>query len=234
MTNKSNEKFWIENPLILFEKFCKFNPFSNKSLSENLNAYTRFILILIIVLFSVTKQLNYIYFGVFLIIVIIIIYYTLRKDTFQNFDKINNNNNNNNNIDNLLDNSKMPKRHSDYYSITKDPNNPLKNVPITDYDKKQEFIKSTNSDFDTNKFVNGKFFRTSDDYIFDKGTRQYYTTANTSVPNDQTSFANWLYGTENICKEGSIYLHRTGTPEQVMNCNGFNVASPTNFGNLNN
>jgi hypothetical protein len=61
----------------------------------------------------------------------------------------------------------------------------------------------------------------------------FIQTAKSTVPNDQTAFANWLYGTENICKEGSIYMHRTGTPEQAISCNGFNVATPTNFGNLN-
>ena len=126
MTNKSNEKFWIENPLILFEKFCKFNPLTNKSISENFNAYTRFVIILIIVLFSVTKELNYIYLGIFLIVLIIILYYVLKKDNFNNF-------NNFYEINNLLNESKLPKRHSDYYSTNKDPNNPRKRgiSPIT-------------------------------------------------------------------------------------------------------
>ena len=94
-------------------------------------------------------------------------------------------------------------------------------------------LKQLHSDYNTTKYVNGKMFQTPEQWIFDKGTRQYYTEANTQVPNEQGAFANWLYGTENICKEGSIYARRTGTPEQALNCNGFNVATPTNFGNLN-
>ena len=76
-------------------------------------------------------------------------------------------------------------------------------------------------------------FQTASDFIFDTGTRQYYTMPNTLVPNDQGAFANWLYGTDSNCKSGSIYMHRTGTPNECKQCNGFNVSVPTNFGNLN-
>ena len=38
---------------------------------------------------------------------------------------------------------------------------------------------------------------------------------------------------KNICKEGSIYMHHSGTPQQSLSCNGFNVSVPTNYGNLN-
>ena len=86
---------------------------------------------------------------------------------------------------------------------------------------------------DTSKFVKGKIFQTQADYVFDTDTRQFYTMPNTTIPNDQEAFSNWLYGTENVCKEGSIYMHRSGVPEECTNCNGFTVPTPTNFGNLN-
>ncbi len=73
-------------------------------------------------------------------------------------------------------------------------------------------------------------FQDSFDYLFDRGTRQYYTMPNTSVPNNQTEFANWLYGSETNCKAGSIYAHRPGQPREQALCNGFNVSVPTNFG----
>ena len=133
----------------------------------------------------------------------------------------------------LLTEEQLPRRQSDYYNTQEQINNPLKNVSPTDYGQQQEYSKATRSDSSMSKFVDGKIFQTSDQWIFDRNTQPFYTTANSSVPNDQTAFANWLYGTENICKEGSIYAYRTGTPKQTLNCNGFNVATPTNFGNLN-
>lgn len=223
MTSNSNEKFWLENPVVLFTNFCKFSPFNkitNKTFAKNMNSYTRLILIIILVLFAITKNINYVLIGIFLIVIIIIFYYSFKKDSFDD-------------ISSRLNYEKLPLRKSDYFDVNKAKNNPLKNVPQTEFDKYPKYLKSTNSNSDMTKYINGKMFQTAEQYIFDKETRQYYTMPNTSEPNDQTAFANWLYGTENICKEGSIYMHKIGTPEQTLNCNGFNTSQLTNFGNLN-
>ena len=41
--------------------------------------------------------------------------------------------------------------------------------------------------------------------VFNKNNsqRQFYTVPGSNVPNDQSSFANWLYGTPPTCKEGN-------------------------------
>ena len=232
-TKLKYEKFWVEDPCVLITNFCKFNPFvqlNQKHLGDSLNSYTRFVIVVAIVLFCATKENNYIYIALFLIVLIVIMYYSFKKD---NFEEVNYESQNQQIINELLSQEKLPRRQSDYYNVNVSENNPLKNVPITDYNKEPTYFKSTASDSSTNKFVEGKIFQTADQWVFDRNTRQFYTTANTSVPNDQTGFANWLYGTENICKEGSIYMNRRGTPAQTQSCNGFNVATPTNFGNLN-
>lgn len=241
MSHNSSEKFWLENPCILITDFCKFSPFgpyTDKRFSYNMNAFTRLVIILMIVIYTITKEINYIFIGIFLILLIIIMYYSLRKDSFEPLpDYFPFMQNNEISIqqrgESLLKDSELPRRTSDYYNVQESVNNPLKNVPPTDYDIEQEYSKATRSDSSMSPYVEGKIFQTSDQWIFDRNTQPFYTTANSSVPNDQTSFANWLYGTENICKEGSIYARRTGTPKQSESCNGFNVATPTNFGNLN-
>ena len=246
-TNSTDEKFWIHDPIVLFRNFCNFNPLQSlntSNLSKNFNSYTRFILILMIILYSATKKLYYIYVGIVLIVIIIALNYFFGSDSFESIDMyeliLNGKNNLNNPVNNyvkdnnLLNEAQLPKRTSDYFNPNVAVNNPLKNTPITDYDKKQEYSKATlSTGGDTSSFVKGKIFQTENDYVFDTSTRQFYTMPNTTVPNDQTSFANWLYGTENICKEGSIYMHRLGTPKDCLNCTGFNVSTPTNFGNLN-
>ena len=55
--SNKNEPFWIENPCILITNFCRFNPLSNGTLSYNMNSYTRFIIILMVI---------YIYMNVYL------------------------------------------------------------------------------------------------------------------------------------------------------------------------
>ena len=241
MSHKTGEKFWLENPCILITNFCKFSPFgpfTDKRFSNNMNAYTRLIIIVSIVIYTITKEINYIFIGIFLIVLIIIMYYSLKKDSFKvlpsSFPFMESNETPiEERSSNLLKEVILPRRESDYYDTQEQINNPLKNVTLTDYGKEQEYSKATRSDSAMSPFAEGKIFQTSDQWIFDKNTQPFYTTANSSVPNDQTSFANWLYGTENICKEGSIYSHRTGIPQQTLNCNGFNVSTPTNFGNLN-
>jgi len=202
--------FWLNNPKVLLSDFCNFNPFTTGNLNDKLNAYTRFIIIVILVIFCITKEVKYLIIGVIFIILIIIAYIKYSKDKFE---------------------IQKPLRESDYFNTEKIINNPLKNVPITDYDKEQKFSKASDSG-DMNKFINGKMFQTSSDYIFDKNTRQYYTTSNTSVPNEQGEFASWLYSTENNCKSGSINAFRPGQTIENQNCTGFDVSVPTNFGKL--
>ncbi len=228
-----NEIFWLENPNVLITNSCAFNPLSNGSFSYNMNSYTRLIIITMIILFAVTKEVNYIYIGLFLIVLVIILYYTLKNENFSNIENLNKLKELKQKSHSLLDEEMLPRRKSDYFNIKKKSNNPLKNVQLTDLNKPPQYSKSTVSNSDMSKFIKGKMFQASDQFIFDRNTVQFNTTPNTSIPNDQTGFANWLYGTENNCKAGSIYMHRTGTPIECQNCNGFNVSTPTNFGNLN-
>ena len=202
MTNKyNNEKFWLEDPEILFLNFHKFNPissFSTETLAQACNVYTRLIILSIIVIYCITKKINYIYIGIFLILVIIIMYYSAKKDTFENYvSNISNVSNDfRSNSSYLLNQAQLPERTSDNFDINLPKNNPLKNIPITDYDKKQEYSQASISNADMSKFIKDKMFQTADQYIFDRGTRQFYTMPNSSVPNDQGAFAQWLYGTE--------------------------------------
>ena len=82
----NNDKFWLEDFKVLFTNFCSFNPLSNKSMVENLNAYTRFLLIVMIVIYALTKELKYIYICLALIVLIVIIYYIFKPSNFANLN----------------------------------------------------------------------------------------------------------------------------------------------------
>ena len=58
-------------------------------------------------------------------------------------------------------------------------------------------------------FDNNLYRDVSDLYNKRNSQRQYYTMPATTIPNEQTSFAKWLYNTGPTCKEKSIYC----TPE---------------------
>ena len=221
--NYNDEKFWLEEPTTLYLNFFKFNPLSLEPISECLNSYTRLVIISVIILYIITNNIMYIYIGIFLILVIIIMYYSLKQDSFGNDYNINNIKKN---ATRLYKETQLPLRESDNCNISN-------NTQITDYGKKQEYSKASKSTSEMSTYINDKIFQTCDQHIFDNNTRQFYTMPNTSVPNDQDSFAQWLYGTESNCKEGSIYMHQQGTPQESCNCTGYNVSVPTNYGNLN-
>ena len=54
------------------------------------------------------------------------------------------------------------------------------------------------------KHFNTDLYRDSTDLFDTKNAQRiWYTTPVTSIPNDQESFANWLYKTPPTCKEGN-------------------------------
>lgn len=114
--------------------------------------------------------------------------------------------------------------------------NPFMNVPISDYDKAQKYGKSENEcGPQCKKNFYKSLFRTADDALWNRSSseRQFYTTPNTSVPNEQLKFAQWLYGNNQVGKSGSIY-DRYGYPytsDSLINT-GVNAASPQNAGQL--
>jgi hypothetical protein len=100
--------------------------------------------------------------------------------------------------------------------------NPLNNVMLTDYEfnpNKQPappaFTKSVNdailektkqeiaSQYPTQPNIDKKLFHDLvDDFDFEQSMRPFYSTAITTIPNNQAAFANFCYGEMISCKEG--------------------------------
>ena len=79
------------------------------------------------------------------------------------------------------------------------------NIPVTDFGK-ENIPSAANADDadiaeDIEKHFNTDLYRDSTDLFDTKNAQRiWYTTPVTSIPNDQESFANWLYKTNDICK----------------------------------
>ena len=88
------------------------------------------------------------------------------------------------------------------------------------------------------KHIEKGLYQNSGDLLWNRtnSQRQFYTAPVGSVPSNQPEFAQWLYGDSGgrVCKSGSIYTRRgvEYTDDSLM-CNGYNTATPTNFGLLN-
>jgi hypothetical protein len=117
-------------------------------------------------------------------------------------------------------------------------NNPFMNVEIQDYNIPQKYGRSKGYCDDTcKKNYYRLLIQSPDDALWQRqaSERQFYTTPNTSVPNEQKKFAEWLYGKNFVGKTGTIYS-RYGypyTPDSLVNT-GFNAASPENAGQVDN
>lgn len=117
-------------------------------------------------------------------------------------------------------------------------NNPFMNVDIESYNIPQKYGKANPM---CGNQCKKNFYRTlirnPNDALFDRqgSERQFYTTANSSVPSEQTKFAMWLYGNNQVGKSGSLYS-RYGYPytSDSLISTGNNAASPQNAGQVNN
>lgn len=88
----------------------------------------------------------------------------------------------------------------------------------------------------TNNF-NKNLFQNASGLLWERNNsqREYISQPVGDVPNNQTEFAEWLYGNQyGNCKSGSIYgRHGFKYTDDSLLCNGFNVATPTNQGLIN-
>jgi hypothetical protein len=89
-------------------------------------------------------------------------------------------------------------------------NNPFMNVLMHEYAQDPQRADACDVENESVKERMKNLFdkdviRDIDDIFHKKASdRQFYTTANTGIPNDQSGFANWLYKIDNkTCKEGN-------------------------------
>jgi Txe/YoeB family toxin of Txe-Axe toxin-antitoxin module len=116
-------------------------------------------------------------------------------------------------------------------------NNPFMNVPIEDYNIPQKYGKASKCGSECNANFYQSLIQSPSDALWKRhaSERQFYTTPNSSVPNEQTKFAQWLYGKNFVGKSGSIY-NRYGypyTPDSLVNT-GYNASVPDNAGQVEN
>lgn len=195
----SNERIWYEDvSTFLFnqETLTKFIPDKNMELVEQLNSIMRFALYFTLIVLIIKRDYRVVYFVVFIGIVTFIIYQNHVKQLDSKkelFEKLN-----------ITQNNKQKK----CYKPTK--NNPFMNVLLPDY---VDFanrppackINNTNVMKDVSKFFNENLVRDATD-IFSKNAsdREFYTTPSTTIPNNQTTFAEWLYKVPKTCKENNL------------------------------
>jgi hypothetical protein len=197
-----SSSFWLNEPNILIDFNQPLIPNNNLSCETNINAITKIVMVLSLLGMILTESLNYIISGILTILLLIFIYYTTKKKEHYN----------NLNKQELLEKCKLT-------TITTQPTkeNPLMNVSLPEINGNPnrppatesylpKTVKKINQDIkesiiEKNDLDPRLFKDLGDQMSFDQSMRQFYTTANTTIPNDQGGFANFCYGDMKSCKE---------------------------------
>tara|TARA_Y100000816_G_scaffold36675_1_gene23330 strand:- start:102 stop:791 length:690 start_codon:yes stop_codon:yes gene_type:complete len=204
-------KFWIYDPYVLFDKSKVFDlwPLESMNREEKLNAISRFVLYATILGVFLFRNLKLFLTGVITLVVLVGTYFILNnrensklKEAFSDqklYEKFKTNYTNpskNNPIMNVLlpeiqDNpDRLPAAPSYNKAVEEEINNSAK-----------EIIKQNFND----QSVEEKLFNDlGDKFQFEQSMRQFYSTANTRVANNQKKFALFCYGNMASCKDGDV------------------------------
>lgn len=199
-----SSKFWLNEPNILIDFKEPLLPNNNLSCETNINAITKIVIVISLLGAILTESLNYIISGVLTVLLLIFIYYTTKKK--EHYSNLTN--------QEILDKCKLN-------TITTKPTqqNPLMNVSLPEINGNpnrppaaDSYIPSTinqiNKDVKENivekNDLDPRLFKDlGDQMTFDQSMRQFYTTASTTIPNDQGGFAEFCYGDMKSCKENN-------------------------------
>jgi len=197
------EHFWLLNPKVLFDKNYITNiwPKENDTIEQKLNAITRMVILLTILGYIATKS-NKLLITSFITIIIIIIIYKNRTPKKLAISK--------NTLQEGFTNPLLYKAlKKDFTSPVKE--NPLMNVMLPEISSNPtrkaaapSFNPAVENEINDSvkQNIDPKLFQDLGDNIeFESSMRNFYTTANTQVPNDQKAFAEFCYGGMKSCKE---------------------------------
>lgn len=182
------ETIWYQNlnGLITSENVLNFFPTQDMTLDEQLNSVVRFALYFTVLVVLVARKFTAIYFLVFVMAMTVFV----SKTRVTNVERLTSSNPVDS-VEPTADNPFMNVLSSDYKEHPKrgaadDVLNPSTKLEIED------------------KFSESLYCDANDIFNKNASERQFYTTAITTIPNDQEAFATWCYGTRPTCKEKTL------------------------------
>ena len=194
---------WFEKNSILYEKKYLFEIIPNKNFDFNrkLNSLLRLSMYYAIIMYLLDRKKANMFYIPFVVAITTFILSNRYKETFT--DKI---------TTDLMNNKEGDELINDLKGSCKIPtkNNPFMNPEIYDYNTQNVQEPSCTSYNNkgvqsyTEDLFSSTLYRDVND-LFGKNNsqRQFYTVPGNSIPNDQDTFAKWLYSTPKTCKEGN-------------------------------
>ena len=195
----SDEKFWLDDPTVLINKdyLLELIPLPEYSFVKKMNALTRLIVLLTIVGFLFSRSLKILFstLATLAIIVVLYRYKSKNKEGFANLDWTD--------IDADEKLFVRPTAENPYMNRLR-ADDPKRKPALPTSPKVEEEIKETIKS--SSHFLKDPRLYSSlgDNFQFEQSLRQFYTVANTKLPNDQTEFAKFCYGNMRSCKGGDL------------------------------
>jgi hypothetical protein len=204
---KNNDDFWLNNPQILIQpaRLPEFFPSGLMTRLEQLNAVVRFCFYLSVLLILLKQNINYIYIFLTSLVMTFLIYqYDPKLKEKSESEYFNNKSKRDvlkNYVEPTYDNPFMNPSLLDY---TENPNRESLN--------NKSFVNQNDLNLDIEKKFSYNLYQDVND-IFGKtnSQRQFYTTPITTIPNEQSNFANWLYNKPS-CKDNNGYQCMINNP----------------------
>jgi Ca2+/Na+ antiporter len=221
--------FWTENPNILLQSnyVTELFPIEIMSLNQKLNAITRLVIIMTLFSFIYSKSLTILLVGMLSILFIYFLYSYYKTDKENPADA-----DTTAEVEGFALSAPVAdlvktsaEFKTDMVFQKPNANNPLGNVLVTDYlynpnkkpappayneDVRKEILEQAkqmvlNNNKGNDDLTNKLFTDLGDAFIFEQSLRPFYSTASTTIPNDQTTFAEFCYGSMVSCKEGNAF-----------------------------
>ena len=223
-------QFWIYQPSVLLDKndMTDLWPMPLMSVEQKLNAITRLVLLLTILGFLITNNINIIFTGFITLAIFVMLYktqYNLNTSSSSGADadtKSGSSDKKEGFVNSQMYNALKP------HLTTPTIQNPMMNVllPEISYNPTRdeaapsynsEVEKEINHSTEGNVVLNFEprnlteaeklrkklFADLGDKYEFDDSMRMFYTNPNTTIPNDQKGFAEFCFGDMISCKQGN-------------------------------
>ena len=229
-------QFWIYQPSVLLDKnnMTDLWPMPLMSVEQKLNAITRLVLLLTVLGFLVTKNINIIFTG-FITLAIFVILYKTQYNLNASSNSSDGANANTSKKEGFVNSQmyNMLKPHLTTPTIQ----NPMMNVllpeisynptrdeaaPAYNPEVEKEINHSTEGyvvlDFEPRNMTEAEKLRKKlfadlgDKYEFDDSMRTFYTNPNTTIPNDQKGFAEFCFGDMISCKEANEFACQRFNP----------------------
>ena len=223
--------FWSDDPNILFKQdfIFEFFPIDTMTYEQKMNAVSRLVIFCTIIGFAFTQNIRLLIISIITLASIFLLYnYQKREDEKKSSKKVSFDvpiENFEGPGLNALKNNNIPIRGTNELFDKPTPINPLSNVLMTDYDynpnkkpaapsynenishdiltQAKQLVRDAHPDDST---ITDKLFKgLGEELEFEQSMRQFISNPSTTIPNDQTGFAEFCFGSMISAKEGNMF-----------------------------